>query len=98
MSLADDPRDYIEERTGTPTLMAQASLEWHKEFGKNEKAKIVIWTDRDLTIDGGDGWNGLDATDMSNLDRSIRQYIDEAGAHMVDGFIVRQRRGILPPD
>lgn len=58
----------------------------------SEHATLVIYTDRLLTADGGDGHNGIDGAAVLSLGKAINQLLyKEGGAGMIENVVIRQR-------
>ena len=70
MSTAKDICKLILEALPSPgkqkLLISGCGIEWGRELGAARGyGTLVLYTDRDLTIEGGDGWSGFDGIDLT---------------------------------
>ena len=77
-----------------PMLVEGVELIWTRKLGAlRGNGVLVVTTARELTIEGGNGWTGLDGKVLDVIDAAISDAVDEVGATgMIDRFVVRAKR------
>jgi hypothetical protein len=77
---------------GALPLVSRVELERERTFGvHNDAATLVVYVSRKMTLDGGDGRHGFDASDFDALERAVDAVVKEVGGYgMVTGFVVRE--------
>jgi hypothetical protein len=85
-------RRNLNEDERKPPLVIEIELVWTRKLDATRGfGALVISTARRLTTYGGNGWTGLDARDLDELNDAIKAAVDEVGATgIIDRFIVKQ--------
>ncbi|MCU6455492.1 hypothetical protein LPN01_15535 [Sphingomonas sp. A2-49] len=77
-----------------PRLVTGMTIEFNQEFNSDRShPTIIILTDRQLLVKGGNGHDGIDGNDMENIRVAILGALGlPRGDGFVLSFIVRERR------
>lgn len=87
-----DITSRIKLREGEKSLVVGIALERHQGVDQmNSEAALIVFVDRRLTVNGGNGWDGVDGSTMDMIHKACREAIfQNGGLGMVTKIIVRE--------
>lgn len=80
-------------------LISGCGFEWHHELGATRGCgTLVLYTDRNLTTEGGDGWGGFDGTDLTWVHDAAYAVLEREGALGLFRHTVVRQRAVMVED
>lgn len=74
-----------------PRLVGAIEIERRRKLDSNrDTVSVVVYTPRQMTLNGGDGHNGIDGVDMQRINDAIYVSLEfDGGLECVDDIVVR---------
>lgn len=78
------------------SLISAAFIEREIEVDSGKSVgTIVVLTKRKMTLDGGDGWNGIDGADVEIIRRAVHSFLrDEQAIGFINNIVIREQQAI----
>ena len=82
---------HLPKGESKPDLVTDIEVVWTMRLGAvRGSGVLIVYTARDLTCDGGNGWTGLDGNDLAIIQTAVRRALNRnGGGGLIDRFVVR---------